>query len=433
MNLTKYFRPQRTLRGGMFLHEDAFDPGHRDFRPLPGGLPHLLRIPLPGDSGTPGRLMVASQNIVAAGQIIARSSAGDGVHAPFDGRVQSLTSVWTAGAGQVSAIEIATAADAEDRPAELFEGQLDAAPANRAEFVQRLRLAGAHVDDLARFVTGPAPRALIVCGLDTSPPMTARTEMAFRYGATVIETAALIHRLFGFYRTYLAVDRGYQSLVRLSERRSHGVAVRIAAIANKYPQAHPRLLVRTILARTLSPQQSPADIGVVVIDIADVIDMARALRDEPVTHRLISVAGHDLHEPGNYRVPIGIALADVLLAVGAPPTAKRIVLNCLWSGPALPDSAASNPAAVVARDTTAVLPLGIVDAPRLAACIRCGYCQDTCPVELDPLTLYRRAQRDGAAGSEIPNARACVECGLCDYVCPSDLPLMQGVQSLCSP
>jgi electron transport complex protein RnfC len=61
-------------------------------------------------------------------------------------------------------------------------------------------------------------------------------------------------------------------------------------------------------------------------------------------------------------------------------------------------------------------------------CIRCGLCQDHCPVGLDPrglLDLVERRRFDLAARRA---PVVCLECGLCDYVCPSALPLMRAVQ-----
>ncbi|HRX84789.1 MAG TPA: 4Fe-4S dicluster domain-containing protein [Phycisphaerae bacterium] len=416
----QWLRPFKPLRGGYFLHDESLDAGHRDFRPLPGGPPRVLHVPLANGPETPADLLVHEGAEVTAGQLIARSASGVGVHAALSGVVRAQSQVATPYGEHVPATTIEVAADAEDRPGELFEGQLDVPPANVEAFVQRMRVAGANAGDLEGFAAGAAPKALIVCGLDSSPPLTSRTQMLFRYGAIVIETASLIHRLFGFYRTYLAVERGHATLVRLCTRRSRGTPVRVADLVNRYPQADPRMLVRTILGRALRPGQHPRDAGVVVVDVGDIVDFARALRGEAVTHRLVSIAGHGVREPGNYRVPIGTPVADVLRAVGAGGT-RQVVFDCLISGPAV-----TNLATVVTQRTTAILPLWPADPPNPSPCIRCGLCQDVCPVELDPLAFY---QWRGRRSVERLHPQACLACGLCDYVCPTELPLMSRVRS----
>lgn len=413
-------RPFKPLRGGYFLHDESFDAGHRDFRPLPGGTPRRLMVPLAHGGEPPAHPVVHAGQALSASQLLAVDDAGAGVHAPLGGVVRAVGAVATPYAAEVPAIEIETAAAGEDRPAELFEGQLAVTPTDAVEFVRAMRTAGADVAALAPFVDAPQPRTLIICGLDTTPPLTCRTQMLFRYGAIVIEAAALVHRLFGIYRTYLAVERGHRTLVRLCARRSRGTPVRVADLVNRYPQADPRMLVRTILGRALPPGGAPGDAGAVVMDIADLVDYARALRGEALTHRLIGITGAGVREPGNYRVPLGAAVGDVLRAVGVP-AAPRIVCDCLLSGPA------AGARAVVTRRTTAIVALPPPVETAAAPCIRCGLCQDVCPVELDPLAFYRWTQRGVTRDPSRLHPQACIGCGLCDYICPAEIPLMASV------
>ncbi|MDO3385535.1 4Fe-4S dicluster domain-containing protein, partial [Gilvimarinus sp. SDUM040013] len=63
--------------------------------------------------------------------------------------------------------------------------------------------------------------------------------------------------------------------------------------------------------------------------------------------------------------------------------------------------------------------------PPAQACIRCGMCEQVCPVELLPQQLHWFAK-----GREFDKARNhnlfdCIECGACSYVCPSNIPLVQ--------
>jgi electron transport complex protein RnfC len=62
------------------------------------------------------------------------------------------------------------------------------------------------------------------------------------------------------------------------------------------------------------------------------------------------------------------------------------------------------------------------------ACIRCGACQEVCPVGLDPRALLDLAERRRFDRAALRRPHACVDCGLCDYVCPSWLPLTRGVR-----
>lgn len=87
-------------------------------------------------------------------------------------------------------------------------------------------------------------------------------------------------------------------------------------------------------------------------------------------------------------------------------------------------------------------PLRILSRPRnrapddpVLACIRCGACQEICPVEgLAPQELHWYC-RDGAwAEAAERGLERCIECGRCNQVCPSNIDLLRdftrGRQSL---
>ncbi len=54
-------------------------------------------------------------------------------------------------------------------------------------------------------------------------------------------------------------------------------------------------------------------------------------------------------------------------------------------------------------------------------CISCGYCDEVCPVQIQPQVLWKLVdigEVEEAAGLGLMR---CLECGLCTYVCPSKL------------
>lgn len=65
-----------------------------------------------------------------------------------------------------------------------------------------------------------------------------------------------------------------------------------------------------------------------------------------------------------------------------------------------------------------------------AACIRCGVCEDACPVELRPQELFWFNQQSGVQHDRsAPDLQRCIECGLCNQVCPSNIDLLSYFQN----
>ena len=69
--------------------------------------------------------------------------------------------------------------------------------------------------------------------------------------------------------------------------------------------------------------------------------------------------------------------------------------------------------------------LEMPDTPHAQACIRCGMCEQACPVSLLPQQLYWFARGKEYDKLEAHNIADCIECGACSYVCPSKIPLVQ--------
>ena len=52
-------------------------------------------------------------------------------------------------------------------------------------------------------------------------------------------------------------------------------------------------------------------------------------------------------------------------------------------------------------------------------CVRCGHCVSSCPMNLNPVSVYR-AMRMGER-ERLPELHLedCMECGCCSYICPA--------------
>jgi electron transport complex protein RnfC len=222
------------------------------------------------------------------------------------------------------------------------------------------------------------------------------------------------------------VDDTRRRLMAALERAAHRTPVRICPLPNKYPQDHPRLLVRAVSGVELPHRQSLEGEGLWCTDAGHIMDIHRAMNGgRPHTWQTVTVSGDAVSVPGNYRFPLGATLRDVVDQVGLIRSPRRIIVGSALRGIACP-----TPDVVLTKRTRGVVILrDAVRARRDATCcVRCGACQGVCPMRLDPRALLDVAERGRFPVPATLHAEACISCGLCDFVCPASLPLMSSAE-----
>lgn len=67
--------------------------------------------------------------------------------------------------------------------------------------------------------------------------------------------------------------------------------------------------------------------------------------------------------------------------------------------------------------------------PRKKRCIKCGRCVDVCPMELQPLEIYKYGQLGDAEKLLTLNVMDCFSCKCCEYICSSKIPLVSKINA----
>ena len=62
-------------------------------------------------------------------------------------------------------------------------------------------------------------------------------------------------------------------------------------------------------------------------------------------------------------------------------------------------------------------------------CIKCGRCVDVCPMELQPLEIYKYGQLGDAEKLLTLNVMDCFSCKCCEYICSSKIPLVSKINA----
>lgn len=196
----------------------------------------------------------------------------------------------------------------------------------------------------------------------------------------------------------------------------------VVVVPAMYPVSAEGVLIQAVLGRRLPAGKLPAQIGVAVLNVETAVAVGLALRNgAPLTRRIMTVAGGDVKKPGNYIIPLGTRICDILEYVEGK-TPRQVILG----GPMMGQTVPSCDIPVI-KGTSGVLALSDAEVAmrEVHPCMRCGACIDVCARDLTPMKLVQFVQTGEWEKAEDWGLRNCMECGSCAYVCPSNIPLVQ--------
>ncbi len=201
-----------------------------------------------------------------------------------------------------------------------------------------------------------------------------------------------------------------------------------------YPAGDEHVLVNEVLGRIVPERGIPLQVGAVVANVETLCNVARAMNDIPVTHRLLTVAG-EIGNPMVLKVPVGTPVMDVLAFAGGPTIADYKVVD---GGPMMGRVLADPHQASVGKTTSGLLVLPpdhtvvarkIMDPATVrritnTVCCQCSQCTDLCPRgllghSLHPHKLMRVLDSQTLDSPVAREALLCSECGICEkFACP---------------
>jgi electron transport complex protein RnfC len=385
--------------------------------------------------------LIKKADAVQAGQKIGDRDAfvSAPVHSPINGKVKeiALRSHPVIGRGLAVVIEALP-----DHPAGrsrfTLPADFDEAKYPPEQIRQAIREAGIVGMGGAGFPTRvkiePNPKlpkeTLIVNGCECEPYITCDYRIMLEWTSQIIAGVRLARRASGCSRVFIAIeDNKPQAIEAMSlalTKSGDGAGTTIVPVKTKYPQGGERQLIRAILKRHVPTGGIPPMIGVVVLNIATAAAIAEAvISGRPLTHRVVTVTGEAVARPGNYYVPIGTSVEDLIeFCGGVTEKCAKVVLGGPMMGIAIADLTTP-----VTKTTNAVTVLtkeqigGAKFARRQTACIRCGRCLQVCPENLSPTKIAHAVKHNLIDVAEGYFMSACVQCGCCSYVCPANIEL----------
>ncbi|EKP0305030.1 electron transport complex subunit RsxC [Aeromonas veronii] len=397
------------------------------------GLPPRLIIPLRQHAGPAGDLLVQVGDKVKKGQPLTRYTKGRvvPVHASTSGTITEIGNHTVAHPSGLGDLCVILTPDGEDEWGER-NGKADYWNLERGELLERIQQAGVAGLGGAVFPThskldgrGQLTEILIVNGLECEPYITTDDRLMQQYADEIMDGIRVLKHLLKPKLTLIGVEDNKPEAIGQLTRHATDEDVLVKTVPTKYPSGGAKQTIELLTGRQVPKGGRAVDIGIMVLNVATVFAIKRAIIDgEPLIERIVTLTGDSFKKPGNAWVRLGTPVRWLLQRFELQPEAEqRVIMGGPMMGFTLPHAMVPVVKATncLLAPTQAELPAPGPEQP----CIRCSACADACPATLLPQELYWYSRAKEYDKAEKLNLMDCIECGACAWVCPSEIPLVQ--------
>lgn len=393
--------------------------------------PRTVEIFMQQTPGGSSRLLVEEGEVVQKGQVIAEAATflTAPVHASVTGQVVEIRQDER---GIQSCVIKVSQEAGEEEPADYQIGWQDTKEFSKEEILQLLKeggivgLGGAGFPTHIKYETDKPIDTLIINAAECEPYLTCDHLLMLTEGMAVLNGVNILMKASGASQAFLCLEDNKADAADylqglLSEEETD---IRIKTLPTLYPQGGERQLIQAVLKREVPMGGLPADVGVIVSNVAT----AKAAADmifnkKPLTERIVTITGM-VERPCNYLVPIGTRFRDLLVKSGDVSSGRnRVILGGPMTGTCIAvDTRAERVKGSVTKVTSGLVILPPIDRKE-SPCIRCGACHRVCPAGLNPFKIDFAYRQGDIELCRKLYATECIGCGSCSYVCPAHIEL----------
>lgn len=418
------------LRGGVHPEGKKDLSAECPIRSVP--LPKKLHVPLQQHIGAPATPLVNVGDKVLKGQVIAaaQGAVSAPVHAPTSGVVVALGDHVAPHASGLPLPTITIESDGKEAwcATEIIEQPLALTPEDIAARVAAagiVGLGGATFPSALKLnlSRGSGVQTLIINGGECEPYLTCDDRIMRERPAEIIEGIALIARAVHAGEVLVGIEDNKPEAIAAMQAVAQGSVVRVVAMPSMYPMGSEKQIIQVLTGKEIPAGGRPADIGVLVHNVATAWAVQQAIRyGRPLISRIVTLSGGAMRTPCNVEALIGTPVQELIEAAGGivPPVA-RMVLGGPMMGQQFTDTGIP-----VVKGTSGVLALTASETGQAEAspCIRCSTCVRACPIGLLPLEMASFIRASDLSGAVSLGLKDCISCGSCSYVCPAHIPLV---------
>jgi electron transport complex protein RnfC len=418
------------LRGGVHPEGRKDMSAERRIRLVP--LPKKLFVPLQQHIGAPATPVVKVGERVLKGQLIAaaQGNVSSAIHAPTSGLVVALGDYAAPHPSGLPVPTITIESDGAEQwvATETIDDPFALAPEDIAA-----RVAAAGIVGLGG-ATFPAAlklnlsrnsgvQTLIMNGGECEPYLTCDDRIMRERAVQIVEGIRLIATAVAAKEVLVGIEDNKPEAIAAMQEAAQGTAVKIVAMPSMYPMGSEKQIIQVLTGKEIPAGGRPADIGVLVHNVATAYAVQQAVRfGRPLLSRIVTVSGGAIKTACNVEALVGTPVRELIeFADGYAQPAARLVLG----GPMMGQQFTNTDIPVV-KGTSGVLALmtSEIGQAEPSPCIRCSTCVRACPVGLLPLEMAAHIRVSDLSGAVNLGLKDCIACGSCSYVCPAHIPLV---------
>ncbi len=210
-----------------------------------------------------------------------------------------------------------------------------------------------------------------------------------------------------------------------------------------YPYDAPVLIVKNILGLDLAFDQNTIKLGILLLDTQTITGIfEHYIKKNEFNTRLIPISGTGLKDNKILKVKPGTPVNKILETYVRTDIKYRVFFDGPLNGTEVEDLTQAIDWSVKSivvmeeRDYKTPFPYAKVNEllfttslmGELRRCVYCNFCDDICPVNLEPALYWHCYDRGEKHKARTYALEKCIECGLCSFICPSKLELLQVIK-----
>lgn len=280
-------------------------------------------------------------------------------------------------------------------------------------------------------ISGKA-KTIVVNGAECEPLLRVDQQLMALKANEVVKGLEVVMEVAGAKEAVIALKGKYTNAIVALEKEIQGKSIKVHQLGDFYPAGDEHVTVYESTGELVPQGDIPLKVDCIVINVETLINVAKAVKGEPVINTYLTVTGEG-GEPVTYRMPIGTAIKEVLQVAGYQlDDGMKVIEGGPMMGRVVGDLTdpitkatkglivlpAEHP--LIARKT---LSIEKIVRQSMSACIQCRYCTDLCPRyllghKLEPHKIMRSLKHFQGQEEIVKMAMSCSECGACEqYAC----------------